>query len=314
MLKGMKKFFTRIYQLLVFTSVIGGAFSLYTYLTEKSDFELVFAIEEQNQIIENNTGLDDLKIIYKDTEVKSLYGTKITLTNTGTKAIAKDLIFDPITINLQPTNILVNVKTKQHILRSGNSFALNIELLNPDEQIDFYLLTTEKAAFSLKYKIREIPKIKIWNKIENPPIEKKFFDISWFWFIFLITSFFLTLDAMFLLKGDQKLGHLLSFIENIKNDIGFDKTKTIEKLSQLYGEYSDSLLFVFVDKKFLIKIVSEKIDSLDTTTEKDRYILYKFVIDYVQHANMYYLRGQNILIGPIMFFVALVGIIWSLVF
>ncbi len=310
----MKKFFTYIYQLLVFASVIGGAFSLYTYFTEKSDYELVFTIDEQNHIIENNTGLDDLKIIYKDIEVKSLYGTKITLTNTGNKAIAKDLIFDPIIICLQPTNILVNVKTKLDILRSKNSFTLNIELLNPGEQIDFYLLTTKKAAFSLKYKIREIPKIKVWNKIENPPIEKKFFDINWFWFVFIITSLFLTLDAMFLLKEDQKLERLLSFIRNITNDVSFEKTKTIEKLSQLYGEYSDSLPFVFVDKNYLIKIISEKIDSLDTRTEKDRYILYKFVIDHVQHANMYYLRGTNIFVGPMMFFVALIGIVWNLVF
>lgn len=308
----MKKFFTYVYKLLVLVSLIGGAISLYAYITEKSDYQLVFTIEQQNRIIENDTGLDDLKLIYNGIEVKSLYGTEITLTNTGNKAIAKDFIFKPITIGLQPTNVLVNIIPNLHVLRSGNSFTLTINLLNPGEQIDFYLLTTKKPTFSLKYKIREIPEIQVWNKIKDPPIEKKFSNINWLWFVLIITSFFLTIDAIFLIKEDPKLSRLFSFIRGIKDNKIFEKTKTIEQLSQLYGDYSRSLPFVFMDKDRLIQIVSEKIDSIDPTSARDRYILYKVIIDHVRHGNLYSLRSSNIVVGPILFILALIKIIWSL--
>jgi len=310
----MKKFLTYIYKALVFLSVVAGVISFYGFITEKSDFELIFAIDEQNQIIENNTGLDNLKIVYKNVEVDSLFGTKIILKNNGEKAISKDFMFKPLKVFIQPDNSFLNINTAHSITSSEQEFTVNIDLLNPDESIEFYILTTKKPILKLDYKIREISEIIIWNKLTDPPLNKKFFDINWLWFLLLITSLLATIDAIFLVKEDKKLGDVFSLIKNIQFDKEFDKQTTIDELATQYSEYSDSLPFTFIDTNFLIEEVSNKIDSLDTSNELDRHTLYKFTNSLVRHGNLYDLRSINIFAGPVIFLGSFLGILYNLIF
>jgi hypothetical protein len=298
----------------VFLSVVGGAISFYAYITEKPDYGLMFAIDEQSQIIENKNGVDDLKIIYKDIEVKSLFGTKVIITNIGEKAIAKDLIFTPLKISVQSSNSLINVNTKHPIKSIKNEITVDIDLLNPNEHIEFYILTTELPIFSLSYKIREITEILIWNKLTDPPLDKKFFDINWLWFLFLITSIMGTIDAIFLIKEDRKLSEIFGFISDIQFDKNFNKEQMIDKLSFLYNEYSNSLPFMFLDADFLIKEVSNKIDSIDTSSERELYQLYEFTTKLVRHGNLYDMRTMNMFAGPLIFIGSFLGIIFNLIF
>ncbi len=310
----MKKFLTYIYKSLVFLSVVAGVISFYGFITEKSDFELIFAIDEQSQIVENNSGLDDLKIVYKNVEVESLFGTKIILTNNGEKAISKDFMFKPLKVSIQPDNVFLNINTSHSITSGEQEFTVNIDLLNPNESIEFYILTTKKPILKLDYKIREVSEIVIWNKLTDPPLDQKFFDINWLWFLFLITSLLATIDAIFLVKEDKKLGHIFSLIKNIQFDEEFDKKTMLDEFTTQYSEYSDSLPFTFIDTDFLIKEVSNKIDSLDTSNELDRHILYKFTNSLVRHGNLYDLRSINIVVGPIIFLGSFLGILYNLIF
>ena len=72
-------------------------------------------LTEQNKVIENNTGLADLKIIYKNSVVDSLYSTKLLLKNSGKKAITKDFVFEPFIAKIQ---------------RSKRNFTIEVKLLN----------------------------------------------------------------------------------------------------------------------------------------------------------------------------------------
>ena len=97
----IQKAFTRLYQLLVFLSVIVALYQSIKYLTDGSEYDLTVYLTEQNKIIENDTGLADLKIIYKKLEVKSLYSTTLLLKNSGKKAITRDFVFDPLIAKVQ---------------------------------------------------------------------------------------------------------------------------------------------------------------------------------------------------------------------
>jgi hypothetical protein len=309
----MKKFFGLFYNLLVLLSVIAGIVSLYSFITDKNDYSLLFVIENESKIIENNTNLADLKVIYKDIQVKSLYGTKIKIINNGKKAITSDFVFQPITINIEKNNTIINVVSSALSNLDKNSFHVDFDLLNPNTSIDMYILTISQPTFNLKYKIKEITEIQQWNKIEDPPLNEKALGTGTIsFFILLIFSILVTIDALLLIKGDVVFGQILRLVKDIQTDTNFNKEKTLQKLFTLYEEYNNITPFLLIEKNFLISEVSKKIEQLDTSKERDRYILYKFTIQLVRKGNLYNIRSSYIVIGPIIFIIACIGIILNL--
>lgn len=309
----MKKFFGLFYNFLVFLSVIAGIVSLYSFITDKNDYSLLFVIENESKIIENNTNLADLKVIYKDIQVKSLYGTKIKIINNGKKAITSDFVFQPITINTEKNNTIINVVSSALSNLDKNSFHVDFDLLNPNTSIDMYILTISQPTFNLKYKIKEITEIQQWNKIEDPPLNEKALGTGTIsFFILLIFSILVTIDALLLIKGDVVFGQILRLVKDIQTDTNFNKEKTLQKLSTLYEKYNNITPFLLIEKNFLISEVSKKIEQLDTSKERDRYILYKFTNQLVRNGNLYNIRSSYIFIGPIIFIIACIGIILNL--
>lgn len=118
----------------------------------------------------------------------------------------------------------------------------------------------------------------------------------------------MTLDALFLIKKDIKLGEIFGLIKEIRGNNNFNKEETLKELSALYSAYVDALPFVFTSQERLISSMSSKIDSLDTTKEVDRYILYQHAIDLVRHGNLYSVRTTGIVLGPILLAICVVGI------
>lgn len=304
----MKKLLTFIYQLLVFLSVIAGAISLYIFVMDDKEFDLTFSIEERSKIIEKNTPLSELKVLYRDIEVPSLFGTSIQITNTGKKAITKDFVFDPIEVILQQENLLVNVSSNIPTSSTKNSFKIDFDLINPGESLHFYMLTTIDPVFDINYKIREIREIKQWDKLKDPPLNERMLEVSVFWPLLFITAFMMLIDSIFLIKEDVKLERLFLMIKGIQHDLSFDKDQVLNKLDALYADYSSSLPFVFISKDLLISEVSKKIDELDTSKERDLYILYKFTNALVRNGNLYNIRSTNIFTAPILLLASLAGI------
>ena len=185
-------------------------------------------------------------------------------------------------------------------------------MLNPGEEISFLLLTNKDPKFNFSYKIKEIKNISFIDYVNNPPAKDRLYSVNIFWFILLLTSIFIVLDAVFLLKEDIKLSGIFALIKSIPGDSNFDKQSTLEELSFLYGAYVDALPFVFTSKERLIKSMSSKMDSLDTTNERDRYILYQHAINLVRHGNLYSMRSIGIITGPILLIICVIGIAVSI--
>ncbi len=308
----MRKLLTFIYKLLVVLSVIGGAISLYNFVMEGEEFELTFSIEERSKIIEKSTPLTDLKVLYQDIEVPSLFWTYFQITNTGNKAITKEFVFDKIEVLVQEGNLIVNVSSDASTSSTNKSLKINFDLINPGESLRFHMLTTIEPIFTLRYKIREIKEIKQWDKLENPPLNKRIFEVSVFWALLFVTAFMMLIDSIFLIKEDVKLGRLFSMIKGIQYDKSFDKDQALNELGELYAVYSTSLPFVFVSKDLLLSEVSKKIEELDTTKERDLYILYKFTNALVRNGNLYNIRSTNIFTAPLLLLASIVGAFFNI--
>ena len=305
----MSRALTTLYQILVLLSVIATLYHSYKYVTDEKEYDLALYLTEQNKVIENNTGLADLKIIYKNSVVDSLYSTKLLLKNSGKKAITKDFVFEPFIVKIQdPNSILLLRSDSQSVKFKNNVITIEFDLLNPGEEISFLLLTSKDPKFNFWYKIKEIKNINFIDYVNNPPAKDRLYSVNIFWFILLLTSIFISLDAVFLLKEDIKLAEIFALIRAIPGDSNFDKQSTLEALSCLYGAYVDALPFVFTSKERLIKSMSSKMDSLDTTNERDRYILYQHAINLVRHGNLYSTRSIGIIAGPILLIICVISI------
>ena len=311
----MSKFFKKTYQGIVFISVIGTIFTIFDTFFKKNDYNLTIFLNEQYQIIENNTGLSDLYFLYKDIKVTSLYGTKITLNNTGQKAITNDFIFDKLKvhINNNATIYYVNINQKTKNIKD-NFFEIKFDLLNPKDKLTVWIITDKKPDLNFSYKIREIKDIEFINLIKNPPLENRILNISIWWYLIMMYAILITLDSLWLILGDDKLTPLLSRIKKIQYDKQFNREKTINDLTKLYQAYEDKLPYILIKKNEFIDNVSTKIDALDTKDSQDLFKLYKYVNSIAMHGNLYSMRGSLIIFGPILFFISLIGIIFSIVF
>ncbi|WP_375724249.1 hypothetical protein LXN10_01760 [Arcobacter sp. KX21116] len=310
----MTIFFRYVYKLLIFFSVVSGIYSLYDTIFSNNDYELNLYLLKTNKIIENNTNISDLKIIYKDTKINRLFKHEFILKNDGRKAIPSEFIHEKIKISLSDDTklLLVNINDK-NLQFDKNTFFIDFNLLNPNEGIRISILTDKISKLKLDYRIREIEKIEIFDHYHNPPFIERAKNISlWLYFLLLfqILAFF---DGLFLIgRGDKKLQEIFNYINTIKSNKKFNKDEYLFTLSILYSEYRKKIHFSFFSTDRLIQQVNEEITKIDLSNEIDRYELSKKICFFVRGLNLYDLRGSSVYYSPVLVLFLVVTILIKL--
>src|SRR2546427_4845045 len=100
-------------------------------------YSATFYIQKRYVLIENNSGVDDLKVTLGNREIKKLVATEVSLENTGRHSIAKEDVLQPVTVtvlnapimgikprDIYPKNMIYEVQQ-----RSATSFSLVFDVL-----------------------------------------------------------------------------------------------------------------------------------------------------------------------------------------
>jgi hypothetical protein len=95
--------------------VIGIAISIALYFLSLNEMQPSYAVSEPVAIATKQTGVDELRILYKEVEVQAAYRKRIVLWNAGRKAIEKSSIStdQPICVRLGSDMLLLSQRVSQ---------------------------------------------------------------------------------------------------------------------------------------------------------------------------------------------------------
>lgn len=304
-----KKIIKGIFFICGFFATIGGAYSFYQALSIGNDYDLVLYLKDSEKIIENNKKTLGLSMLFNGAEIDSLYLSKIQLQNSGKRALTKDFIYEPLTIEIGSTNKILQTNPPiPFVTHTENTITIKWDLLNPDEAIKLSLFTTEPIEVKTNYKIKEITNINFVNEVANPPTDKRLKSISSIWFFLIIYSIAITLDALLLIIKDLKLSSVIGFVKSLPAKGSIDKKEFLTELSTLYGDYYRSMHWLFVTPEALIAHVSKGLNSTEMISGKELEVICKDTLDMVMHGNLYTIRSRSIFIGPFLFCICIIAI------
>ncbi|MDD5157012.1 hypothetical protein [Sulfurimonas sp.] len=299
-----------IYALLIFIGVVGGVWSFYNELVSLEDYKLSLFLKSEEKLIENEHSNIGLTMAYNGVGINSLYLTKYTLKNTGKRALTRDYIYEPIQISIGNKNSILKVTSNNHLLTHTNdSITIKWDLFNPDESINVLIFSTEPIKLNIHQKIKEIKTITFVNEIKNPTITKRFKSINIIWYLLMIFAMLITIDGLFLIKNDSKLDKIFAFLKSLPTLKSIEKEDYFSELKKLYEDYYNSAPLLFVKPNDLKKLISAYITPLETISDFELVRAKQEGINYVRNANLYNIRTQNILFGPILFIISFIAII-----
>lgn len=309
----VKKIFKHIYLVISVFATIGGAFSFYQLSTSVEDFNLSLYLKSSDLVIKNKRKIQGLKVIYNGNDVKSLYASRIELKNTGKRALTKDYIFKPLVVNLGKNNPILHISSNSKMVTyNGGCLTYKWDLLNPDEIISTLVFTEKPVHISTKFKLKEISKIEYINEIQSPPIDKKLHSINIIWLVFIVVSLLMTIDAILLIKQDKKLQVVFDLTKMLKRIESIERREFLDKLLRAYSDYYSSVPFLFVTPSNLIDRVTNVLNGNEIITGRLLEVVRQETINYVRFANLYTTRSYNLIIGPLLFGVCFIRVLWIL--
>jgi len=302
-----------IYTLLIFIGVISGVWSFYSLLATPDDYDLTLYLKSKEKLIENNHSTTGLTMAYNGRQINSLYLTKFQLKNTGKRALTKDFIYEPIQISIGDKNTILKIDPSNKFLSQANNIiTIKWDLLNPDQNIDVLIFSTQPIKLNIHQKIKEITRINFIDEIKNPPLTNRFKSINIIWFLLMIFALIITIDGLFLMKNDPKLGKVFAFLRSLPTLKSIQKEDYFEELTILYEDYYDSTPLLFVKPNELKKLISTKITSSETISDFELVRAKQEGINYVRHANLYNIRTLNVFFGLIIFIICFLAISYLL--
>ncbi|MCY0855749.1 hypothetical protein [Cupriavidus sp. D39] len=305
----IKNILMRVWYFVVIISTIGGVAGLYQQISSSSDYGLTLFLKSADKIIENKSGVSDIRVYFNDKETTSLYLTKIQLKNTGKRAFTKDYIFEPITIaSTTPTKLLRADCSNNLQSFTDASFTLRWNLFNPTEAIDCSVFSTEPLTIRLSNKIKEVAKVEFVDQIANPPAEQRVKTLNIWWLVLIAFSVLVTWDAALLVKADSKCSRVLGLIKSLPETESVNKEVFLDELRKLYEDYYQSAkLFVTPDQ--LADHVSSQLQPGDAITGRYLQVARDAAIEYVMNANLYNIRAYGIFYGPALFVVSAILVV-----
>jgi hypothetical protein len=139
-------------------------------------------IQKHYVLIENNSGVDDLKVTLGNREIKKLVATEVSLQNTGRHSIPKEDVLQPVTVtvsapivgikvrDLYPNNMVYGVQQ-----RGEKSFSLVFDVLNRGEYISLTILTDGEpsAPITAAARMKNISMLEVTDLDRHPPFIKR---------------------------------------------------------------------------------------------------------------------------------------------
>ncbi len=169
----------------IIASLLGVVATLgWNYYTEKSEITVNYG--NVNSIIQTPTNIGDLKIIYKGSELEGLFYSIISVKNTGSIPIKKDVLAGPIEIQARPKEDIINASVSEKtpsdidatISEQNNERILELPLLNPGDEVIITIITLSDNI-EPKIKIRAIGFDVVHEKSEPKNEAEKSIELTW---------------------------------------------------------------------------------------------------------------------------------------
>jgi hypothetical protein len=305
----MKKFISFLLKIFNFIALVGGVVGfghLIYSMNIQSDHQLTLQIVDKQEILRKSDDIQKGLLKFNEVPVESLKVTKFKLTNSGDKAFTKDFLVEPLTVSVENSNISFFVTDATFENQDKAKISILFDLLNPDESIEFSVITETTASFKHSFRIREIKELEIDDLILSPPLIERFMNLNFFWYFLLFFSIYRVVDGMNILRGDIKLAPILNLIASIKSASSINSEVFIKDIKELYEAYYLSTRGLYVTPERLEMELKDEAQKLDLNDRKDIVDFYIKAHALVTHHNLYFLRG----LSP---FVGLAGILISIV-
>lgn len=228
-------------------------------------YELSLFVHGRTLLIQNNQGIEGLRVMYLSREIDKLFSNEISIQNTGRRLIQKEDIVKPLVVTFGEAQIFgVALKEKQpsnleYSFKqiSETQLQFDFDLLNRGEKIVFNVLTgksPERIEGSIRAK--NLSKLNIRDYEAEPPLKDKI--PTHVFYVIGFALFFLVFGVRAARKEFGPLRHDAFFVnETLK--AGFNKDELFQFLQQnIWHRLSDR-------QKTRLE---EKIQNADITDEK----------------------------------------------
>lgn len=228
-------------------------------------YELSLFVHSRTLLIQNNQGIEGLRVMYLSREIDKLFSNEISIQNTGRRLIQKEDIVKPLVVTFGEAQIFgVALKEKQpsnleYSFKqiSETQLQFDFDLLNRGEKIVFNVLTgksPERIEGSIRAK--NLSKLNIRDYQAEPPLKDKIPT-----HVFYVVGFALFFLVFGVRAARKEFGPLRrdAFFVNETLKPGFNKDELFQFLQHnIWHRLSDR-------QKTRLE---EKIQNADTTDEK----------------------------------------------
>lgn len=295
----MFSFISRTYKVMGIAATIGGAIGLLQWITSQDEFSLTLSKTSESSIVTIANNASDIKILYNNQPVNSVYSSHFTLENTGKKALIKDFIFNPILLAPPALTTIYQVKpTQPEVSLADSKITLKWELLNPGEKISFEVLSSTPYNPKITARIREIPKISFRDEITDPPPKSRLERISALWLAAALLAIIALIDSIRLVANDAKLQTILSLSKNTPQN-SISKQEFKKTAIELYSEYFESTPRLLVSPESFAKQIGSEISDEGLMSEDALKVARTAIIHNARFANLYTMRSMGIIYAPL---------------
>ena len=310
----MRAFLKFLYRVTTVLATVGGAIALFQSVFSSQEFQLSLGQLSTTKVIENNSTEPRLSVLFEGSPVKSLYFSRLQVKNSGTRALTDEFIHEPLRIQFGPDSRVLQVRPSiPGVAILGNEVVVRWKLLNPGEVLDFGVFTTGPTNISTHQKIKEITAVRYRDYTLNPMPAERLKSVGILWWALALLSVAMFIDALLVIKQDAKLDKIFRLTKSLLEVSEVDKEAFLNELRSLYEDYYAAMYWLFVKPDELIKAVQMDLTDSPAISGRELEVARQSVIGWVRHANMYSTRVSGVILGPVLFVVAVFRIAFSLV-
>lgn len=309
----LRTFFKYINSTLSVATMIGGVISLFSIAIAKDEYSLTLYKKSQEELVEKKAALDGLIVLYQGKQIDKLYRSEFLLANTGRKAFTKDFIYQPVALFAENNSSLLSAKIGQvPVVIKQNKLQFTWDLLNPGENLSATIISSGPIGVDASSRVKEITRINFIDEIKNPPNTKRIKSVSLAWGVAALLSIILTIDSLFIIKGDIKLQRVFDYSKNMLPNTLTPEEFIVGVLNR-YKDYYESTPRLLVKPQDFESEVRASILTTKAMDEVDIELATQTIIKYARFGNLYSIRSVGFIFWPVVFGFCIIRVIIALV-
>lgn len=262
----------------------------------KKIFSLIILLIGYWQAFEYFSEKPELKIFIEECKHENDFYNTLILIKNGSESINEDDFVAPVCITFSGSIskiIPFKSEVKNHFVIEKNTIKIKSELLNKNEEFKFIILSEVRPQIkNVQGRIKGIENIEYYDfELKPKPLNR----LLNFWFVLIIVSSFLLIDALLVIGKDKELSMLYNHIKLFPLDKK-NKKEYIARYVLLYNNYP---LRIKPDSEFMEQIINNLFLCFPSKSKKEIAFIKNMAILKTEWYTLYRLRTAFIVVSPI---------------